>query len=169
MAGGIATLASGAPMGLEGPSLYLGASLGDMLQQRFPRLFSAENRRTLLVAGAGAGVAAIFKAPATGAVFALEVPYQEDFGRRMLAPTLIASATSYLAFVAIHGTAPLLTVSGTPTFSFQDLTAARHRPARWMRARVFAWMLKTAKRIANTAPALVRVPIAGGAGSWESS
>ena len=35
-----------------------------------------------------AGVAAIFKAPLTGLVFALEVPYQEDFARRMLLPGL---------------------------------------------------------------------------------
>ncbi len=104
MIAAIATLGSGAPMGLEGPSTYLGASLGDVLPRRFPRLFSVQNRRVLLVAGAAAGVAAILKAPATGAVFALEVPYQDDLARRMLGPALVASATGYLAFVAIHGT-----------------------------------------------------------------
>src|SRR6516162_9057078 len=59
MVAGLATLCSGTPMGLEGPSLYLGAGLGDALHRRFPRAFSVENRRALLVAGAGAGVAAI--------------------------------------------------------------------------------------------------------------
>ena len=47
------------------------------------RLFADVDRRTLFVAGAAAGaaagVAAIFKAPATGAVFALEVPYQDGW------------------------------------------------------------------------------------------
>ena len=164
MIAGIATLASGAPMGLEGPSLYLGSSIGDTLQRRFPRLFSAEHRRLLLVAGAGAGVAAIFKAPATGAVFALEVPYQDDFARRMLAPTLIASATSYLAFVAIHGTAPLLAVTGSPPFSFKDIAAALALGAfAGVGARSFAWMLRAAKRISATKPAWIRIPIAGAA------
>jgi chloride channel protein, CIC family len=164
MVAGIATLGSGAAMGLEGPSLYLGSSIGDMLQRRFPRLFSAEHRRLLLVAGAGAGVAAIFKAPATGAVFALEVPYQDDFARRMLAPTLIASATSYLAFVAIHGTTPLLAVTGSPPFSFKDIAATLALGVfAGVGARVFAWMLRTAKRISVTASAVFRVPIAGAA------
>ena len=71
-----------------------------------------------------AGVAAIFKTPATGAVFALEVPYQDDLARYMLGPALIGSASSYLVFVAIHGTSPLLAVTGSPPFSFKDLAAA---------------------------------------------
>ena len=78
----------------------------------------------MLVAGAAAGVAAIFKAPATGAVFAIEVPYQDDLARRMLLPALIGSATSYLSFVAINGTTPIFPVRGTPPFSFVDLVGA---------------------------------------------
>ena len=91
-------------MGLEGPSLYLGASVGAGLQARFHRWFRSIDHRVLMVAGAAAGVAAIFKAPATGAVFALEVPYQDDFARKMLLPALVAAATGYLGFVAVHGT-----------------------------------------------------------------
>ena len=83
---GLATLGSGGPMGLEGPSLYAGAVFGSNLQRRLPRMFRNADRRVLLVAGAAAGVAAIFKAPATGAVFALEVPYQDDLARNMLPP-----------------------------------------------------------------------------------
>ena len=71
----VATLGSGAPMGLEGPSLYFGASIGSAVRRATRRLTSGADDRLLLVAGAAAGVAAIFKAPATGAIFALEVPY----------------------------------------------------------------------------------------------
>ena len=159
---GVATLGSGAPMGLEGPSLYLGAALGDTLQRRFPRLFSAQQRRLLLVAGAGAGVAAIFKAPATGAVFALEVPYQDDLARNMLGPTLVASATGYLVFVAIHGTAPLFAVTGSPPFDFKDLGAAVALGVlAGIGARVFARMIRGAKDVVTAVPAWIRLPAAG--------
>ena len=163
MVAGIATLASGAPMGLEGPSLYLGAAIGDTLERRVPRLFSARNRRLLLVAGAAAGVAAIFRAPATGAVFALEVPYQDNFARNMLAPALVGSASSYLVFVAIHGTAPVLAVTGSPPFSFKDLTAAlvlgllAGVGARDIRVTCFVPRNRSSAR----APPWVRVPAAG--------
>jgi CIC family chloride channel protein len=159
---GVATLGSGAPMGLEGPSLYMGSSFGDIIQRRLPRAFTPQRRRLLLVAGAAAGVAAIFKAPATGAVFALEVPYQDDLARGMLLPALVASATGYLTFVAIHGTAALLTVTGTPPFTFKDLAAAAALGgAAGVGARVFAWMLRTGKRIAADVSVWVRVPAAG--------
>jgi CIC family chloride channel protein len=162
MVGGIATLGSGAPMGLEGPSIYLGATLGDTLQRRYPRLFTAQTRRVLLVAGAAAGVAAIFRAPATGAVFALEVPYQADLARRMLGPALVASASSYLVYVAIHGTAPVLSVTGTPPFSFKDLSAAVVLGVlAGVGARAFAAALRGAKRIATRVSPWVHVPVAG--------
>ncbi len=162
MIAGIATLGSGAPMGLEGPSLFLGASLGDTLQRMLPRALTPQRRRLLLVAGAAAGVAAIFKAPATGAVFALEVPYQDDLARRMLLPALVASASGYVTFVAIHGTTALLTVTGTPTISLKDLAgAAALGVIAGVGARGFAWMLQRAKRISASVSVWVRVPAAG--------
>ena len=120
----VATLGLGGAMGYEGPSIYLGAALGAGLQRRFTRLFNRDDAKVLLVAGAAAGVAAIFKAPATGLVFALEVPYQEDFARRMLLPAGIAAAFSYLVFVAYYGTSPLFSVTGAPPFSLRDLGGA---------------------------------------------
>src|SRR5207237_3435913 len=90
----------GGALGYEGPSIYLGAGIGSALQARFSRLFSRSDVKLLLVAGAAAGVAAIFKAPATGLVFALEVPYQEDFARRMLLPAGITPPPSRLVFPA---------------------------------------------------------------------
>src|SRR5947209_16713469 len=112
----VATLGLGGAMGYEGPSIYMGAAAGSALQRRLARFFSRDDAKVLLVAGAAAGVAAIFKAPATGAVFALEVPYQDDLARRMLLPSLFGAAVSYVTFVTFTTTAPLLPISGSPPF-----------------------------------------------------
>lgn len=105
LAAGVATIGLGGAMGLEGPSIYAGSSIGHNLQTRFGRLFTREESKMLLTAGAAAGVAAIFKTPATGVLFALEAPYRDDVTRRALLPALLASATAYLVFIAIVGNA----------------------------------------------------------------
>ncbi len=162
VAASIATLGLGGAMGMEGPSLYMGAAFGAALQRRFARIFGGADSRLLLVAGAAAGVAAIFKAPATGAVFALEVPYQDDFARRMLLPALVASASSYLVFAAINGTAPLFPVHSSPPFSFADLGGALLVGAgAGLGARAFAWLVRAAKKVASRWPAPRRVLGAG--------
>ncbi|MFK8022704.1 MAG: chloride channel protein, partial [Ilumatobacter sp.] len=112
IAASFTTLGAGGAMGLEGPSMYGGSALGAIIQRRLPRSFRGADYRTLLVAGAAAGVAAIFKAPATGAIFALEVPFRDQMARRMLLPALVASASGYLTFVALSSTRPI--------FSFTD-------------------------------------------------
>ena len=158
----VATLGLGGAMGYEGPAIYLGAAVGSGLQSRLSRFFSREDAKVLLVAGAAAGVAAIFKAPATGLVFALEVPYQEDFARRMLLPAGMAAATSYLVFVAIAGTEPLFSVNGAPPFDLRDLGgAALLGVACGVGARLFTMAIVKAKGLeARTSP-IVRVVIAG--------
>ena len=156
------TLGFGGSLGYEGPSIYLGAAIGSGLETRLRRLFSAEDAKVLLVAGAAAGVAAIFKAPATGLVFALEVPYQEDFAKRMLLPAGIAAAASYLVFVALYGTRPLLAVSGAPPFSFRDLGGAAVLGVLCgLGARLFVIALARAKAMAATAHPAVRAAAAG--------
>src|SRR3546814_9807665 len=110
MLASIATRGAGGPMGYEGPSIYAGAATGSLLHRRLSRWFSVEDTKVLLVAGAAAGVAAIFKAPVTGIVFALEVPYQDDLARRMLLPAAISAAASYVTFAAFIGTEPILPV-----------------------------------------------------------
>jgi CIC family chloride channel protein len=119
----IATIASGGSMGLEGPSIYVGSAIGDEAEHRFPRLLMAEQQQILLVAGAAAGVSAIFKAPLTGIVFALEVPYRDDLARRALIPAVFASAASYLVFVALQGTEPFFRVS-SESLHFRDMIAS---------------------------------------------
>lgn len=118
------TLGSGGAMGYEGPSIYAGAETGTLLQSRLGRFFARDEAKVLLVAGAAAGVAAIFRAPATGVVFALEVPYRDDLARRQLLPASIAAAAGYLTFVAFLGTEPLLPVEGSPGFGFVELAGS---------------------------------------------
>src|SRR5947209_8714216 len=132
----MATLGAGAAMGFEGPSIYLGAATGAALHRRLARRFTGGDgrgggsrligidRHAALVAGAAAGVAAIFKAPATGAVFALEVPYQEDLARRMLLPAMVGAGVSYVTFVSLNATTPLLPIQGAPPFDLRDVGGA---------------------------------------------
>lgn len=157
----VCTLGAGVPMGLEGPSLFAGASIGALTQRRLRRLFGHADTRTLMVAGAAAGVAAIFKAPATGVVFALEVPYVDDLARRMLLPALVAASSGYLVFVAINGTAPLFAVSGDPQFVFVDLAGAVALGLLCgIGARLFAKLVRRAKSLVHVSP-WRRVPAAG--------
>ncbi|MEO1060875.1 MAG: chloride channel protein [Actinomycetota bacterium] len=104
---GVTTVGGSGALGLEGPSIYAGGTVGASFQHRLRWLFAGKDGRMLMVAGAAAGVAAIFKTPATGVLFALEVPYKGDVARRALLPALIASATSYLTFVSLIGTSPI--------------------------------------------------------------
>jgi CIC family chloride channel protein len=93
-------------------------------------------------------VAAIFKAPATGAVFALEVPYRGDFARRMLLPALVAAATGYLAFAWINGTNPLFPIHGDVRFGFRDLAgAAAVGLVAAGGAHAYSWLLRRAKPV----------------------
>jgi CIC family chloride channel protein len=162
IAAAVATLGSGAPLGYEGPALYAGAGIGAAIQRRLRRFFTAEDAKVLLVAGAAAGVAAIFKAPVTGLVFALEVPYQEDLARRMLLPAAISAAAAYVTFAAIVGTEPILPVAGQPPFNLVDLGgAAVVGLAAGGSARAFVAVVGRAKRLGTSGHPLVRIVLAG--------
>lgn len=105
---GAATIGSGGALGLEGPSIYAGSVTGLAVHRRLSRLLRREDAHLLLTAGAAAGVAAVFKAPATGVLFALEAPYRGDLARRALLPALVAAAASYTTYVAIVGIEPVI-------------------------------------------------------------
>lgn len=162
IAASVTTLGSGAPMGLEGVSIYAGTGVGSYVRSITGRLTTGSERRVLLVAGAAAGVAAIFKAPATGAVFALEVPYQDDLARHMLVPSLVGAASGYLAFASIHGTGALFPVEGSPPFNYLDLVAALALGVfAGFGARLFASGLRWAKSLHVRVPVWIRILVAG--------
>jgi chloride channel protein, CIC family len=142
----IATLGLGGAMGFEGPSIFMGAGIGSWLERRFGRYLTKDDARLLLVAGAAAGVSAIFKAPATGAIFAIEVPFQEDTAAHALLPALVGSATSYLTYVAFYGTTPLFGISGQPHLDATRLLGALGLGIlAGLGARGFSFLLRAAK------------------------
>jgi len=163
MVAAMATLGGGSPLGYEGPSLYAGAGIGQLLQERLGLARGGRDSRVLLVAGAAAGVAAVFKAPLTGVVFALEVPFQDDLARRMLLPAAISSASSYVVFAAIAGTEPILPVQGDPPFNLVDLGgAAVLGLAAGLLARGFLVLVRRAKALATRGHPVLR-GLGGGA------
>lgn len=115
------TLGSGNAFGFEGPSMLIGGSIGSTVEDRFASRLRRDDAKVLMVAGAAAGVAAVFKAPLTGVIFALEVPYRSDLARRALLPSLVAAGAAYVTYVAIIGTAPLLPTGGSAPFDLRDL------------------------------------------------
>jgi CIC family chloride channel protein len=115
------TLGSGNAFGFEGPSMLIGGTIGSTVDERFAGRLSRDDAKVLMVAGAAAGVAAVFKAPLTGVIFALEVPYRSDLARRALLPSLVAAGSAYVTYVAIIGTAPLLPTGGAAPFDLRDL------------------------------------------------
>jgi CIC family chloride channel protein len=100
------TLGTGGSGGREGPIAQIGAGIGSFLGKIF-RLRPAD-RRILMAAGMGAGVAAIFRAPLAGALFAAEVLYRSpDFESEVIVPASLASVTAYCTFGLVFGWEPL--------------------------------------------------------------
>jgi chloride channel protein, CIC family len=103
------TLGTGGSGGREGPIAQIGAGFGSYLGTVL-RLRPIE-RRTLMAAGMGAGVAAIFRAPLAGALFAAEVLYSSpDFESEVIIPAGLASVTAYCTFGLAFGWDPLFTI-----------------------------------------------------------
>ncbi|HVB37637.1 MAG TPA: chloride channel protein, partial [Vicinamibacterales bacterium] len=119
----IATVGAGGSAALEGPSIYGGGALGSWLWTKLRRFrLEPRDRRIMLISGAAAGMAAVFRAPLTGLVFALEMPYKDDLAHEALLPSLIASVVSYATLASFLGAGPLFDfVTGSGGFSRRDL------------------------------------------------
>jgi chloride channel protein, CIC family len=107
------SIGSGGPFGAEGPIIMTGGAFGSMIAQLF-HLSSAE-RKTLLVAGAAAGMAATFAAPLASALLAVELLLFEWKPRSMI-PVALACATAGAARRYILGLGPLFPVPAHSVF-----------------------------------------------------
>jgi CIC family chloride channel protein len=121
----VTTVGFGGSAALEGPSIYGGAAIGSWLWTRLHGLrrfgLSQRDRRIMLICGAAAGMSAVFRAPLTGIVFALEMPYKDDLAHEALLPSLIASVVSYMTLIAFLGAQPLFNFSTSGTYAMRDL------------------------------------------------
>ena len=107
------SIGSGGPFGAEGPIIMTGGAIGSMIAQFF-HLTSAE-RKTLLVAGAAAGMSATFAAPLSAILLAVELLLFE-WKPRSAIPVALASATAGAARRYILGLGPLFPVPAHPVF-----------------------------------------------------
>jgi H+/Cl- antiporter ClcA/CBS domain-containing protein len=107
------SIGSGGPFGAEGPIIMTGGAFGSMIAQLF-HLTSAE-RKTLLVAGAAAGMSATFAAPVASVLLAVELLLFE-WKPRSLIPVAIASATAAVCRRYLLGFGPLFPVPEHPLF-----------------------------------------------------
>jgi len=102
-----ATLASGIPLGREGPSVQVGAGIASVLG-RFLRL-RPEKVKALLPVGAAAAIAAAFNTPLAAVLFALE-EIVSDLNAPILGSVVLASATSWVVLRLLLGNNPLFKV-----------------------------------------------------------
>jgi chloride channel protein, CIC family len=108
------TVGFGGAQGLESPSALMGAGIGDVLgHARWWRLEPAESR-SLMVAGASAGIAAVFSSPALGTFYGMEVPFRRDLDARPFVPCAVAAAASYVTRRSLIGARHLVTLGGAP-------------------------------------------------------
>jgi len=117
------SIGSGGPFGAEGPIIMTGGAIGSLFAQCFH--LSAAERKTLLVAGAAAGMTAIFGTPIAAILLAVEILLFEWKPRSFvpvvlavlvafaLRPSLIASGPMFATDLAIpSGIAPLIGAFG---------------------------------------------------------
>lgn len=93
--GGILAICSGLSLGREGPSVQLGACVGDILSKKFKS--SKLERRLLMSSGASAGLSAAFNAPLAGALFSLEEIYKYISPLVLLATLTAAVASDFVS------------------------------------------------------------------------
>jgi chloride channel protein, CIC family len=102
-----ATLASGIPLGREGPSVQVGAGIASLLGRKLG--LSTEKVKALIPVGAAAAIAAAFNTPLAAVLFALE-EVVGDLHAPVLGSVVLASATSWAVLQLLLGNHPLFAV-----------------------------------------------------------
>jgi CIC family chloride channel protein len=107
------SIGSGGPFGAEGPIIMTGGAFGSMIAQLFH--LSSTERKTLLVAGAAAGMSATFASPVAAVLLAVELLLFE-WKPRSLIPVALASVAAGAARRYLMGLGPLFPVPAHPVF-----------------------------------------------------
>src|SRR5271166_418173 len=102
-----ATLASGIPLGREGPSVQVGAGIGSVLGRALG--LRTEQVKKLIPVGAAAAIAAAFNTPLAAVLFSLE-EVTGDLYAPVMGAVVLASATAWMVLRVFLGNQPLFRV-----------------------------------------------------------
>jgi chloride channel protein, CIC family len=115
------SIGTGGPFGAEGPIIMTGGAFGSLFAQAFH--LSAAERKTLLVAGAAAGMAAIFATPLAAVLLAVELLLFE-WKPRSFIPVAAASAVAAALRVPLLGPGPIFPIVPHAAMSWQELACS---------------------------------------------
>ena len=115
------SIGTGGPFGAEGPIIMTGGALGSIFAQQFH--LSAAERKTLLVAGAAAGMSAVFATPVAAVLLAVELLLFE-WKPRSFIPVVVASIIASVLRVPLLGAGPIFPVIAHPPVSGTELIFA---------------------------------------------
>ena len=115
------SIGTGGPFGAEGPIIMTGGAFGSLFAQFFH--LTAAERKTLLVAGAAAGMAAIFAAPVAAVLLAVELLLFE-WKPRSFIPVALAAAVAGALRVVFLGEGPIFPVSAHAALNGEALLIA---------------------------------------------
>ncbi|WP_313801383.1 chloride channel protein [Sphingobium sp.] len=102
------SIGSGGPFGAEGPIIMTGGAIGSLFAQCFH--LSAAERKTLLVAGAAAGMTGIFGTPLAAILLAIEVLLFE-WKPRSFVPVVLAALVAFAWRPLLIGSGPMFAVA----------------------------------------------------------
>ncbi|MFL5599600.1 MAG: chloride channel protein [Gemmatimonadaceae bacterium] len=102
-------LASGIPLGREGPSVYIGAGLASVIARRLG--LSRPQTKWLVPVGGAAALSAAFNTPIAAVLFTLE-EIMGDLHAPVLGSVVLASATAWMVLHLVLGDSPLFHVAG---------------------------------------------------------
>ncbi|MFC5742076.1 chloride channel protein [Dyella tabacisoli] len=97
-------IGTGGPFGAEGPIIATGGALGSLVGQLLH--VTADERKTLLAAGAAAGMAAVFSAPISAVLLSIELLLFERRARSLIPVALAAVIGTGVRFV-LEGNEPM--------------------------------------------------------------
>jgi len=113
--GGVFAIGAGLSLGREGPSIQIGAVVGQGVSRTLGRTRMEE--KYLLTSGASAGLAAAFNAPLAGVLFALE-ELHKNFSPAVLMSAIAASLTADFVVRSFFGREPFWDFTGIPVLPF---------------------------------------------------
>ncbi|MFK2891126.1 chloride channel protein [Dyella flagellata] len=113
-------IGTGGPFGAEGPIIATGGALGSLIAQLMH--VTADERKTLLAAGAAAGMAAVFSAPISAVLLAIELLLFERRARSLIPVALAATAGTGFRYL-LEGNAPMFPMPAVASPTLPALAA----------------------------------------------